>query len=172
MREAALPPPNPPHLFSRRCFKLALVCLWSCIVQGLYDVGNIAAVFRSAEAFGVEHMYLINKHGDRFKKAKTVSVGAEKWLTLHHFHDTIECYEHLKQMGYHIAGEQARLLRQGDDSKTMVWLTASLSAPCCCILHTSSSPPPHRKPPSGITVCPLLLHVTHVIIITASPQTT
>jgi len=85
------------HIAQRRNSHIA------CVLEGLYDVGNIAAVFRSAEAFGVEEMYLINKHGDRFKKARTVSVGAEKWLKLHHFHDTAECYAHLRANGFHIA---------------------------------------------------------------------
>ena len=45
----------PPALAALRC--LSTPCPRNGAgAQGLYDVGNIAAVFRSAEAFGVEEM--------------------------------------------------------------------------------------------------------------------
>ena len=57
----------------------------------MYDLGNIAAVCRSAEAFGVERIYLINRHNDRFKLSRAVSVGAEKWLKLRTFQSPADC---------------------------------------------------------------------------------
>ena len=72
-------------------------------MQGLYDIGNVSAVLRSAEAFGIEDIHLINRHDDKFKVARSISVGAEKWLRLHHFSRTEECFEHLQSKGYHVA---------------------------------------------------------------------
>lgn len=37
----------------------------ACVLEGLYDLGNVSAVLRSAEAFGIENIYLINQHSDR-----------------------------------------------------------------------------------------------------------
>jgi tRNA G18 (ribose-2'-O)-methylase SpoU len=56
-----------------------------CVLERLYDVGNIAAVCRSAEAFGIEAVYLVGSKSDRFKPNRTqsrVSVGAERWLNI------------------------------------------------------------------------------------------
>jgi tRNA G18 (ribose-2'-O)-methylase SpoU len=72
-------------------------------MQGLYDIGNVSAVLRSAEAFGIEDIYLINRHDDKFKVARSISVGAEKWLRLHHFSRTDTCIAHLQSEGYHVA---------------------------------------------------------------------
>lgn len=67
---------------------------------------------RSAEAFGVEDIYLINQHNDRFKVSRSISVGAEKWLRLNHFTTTRECVLHLQAHGYHVTAAHCPSVEQ------------------------------------------------------------
>jgi len=84
----------------------------ACVLEGLYDIGNVSAVMRSAEAFGVEDIYLINQHNDRFKVSRSISVGAEKWLRLNHFTTTRECVLHLQAHGYHVTAAHCPSVEQ------------------------------------------------------------
>eukprot|EP00041_Stephanoeca_diplocostata_P021276 m.492168 g.492168 ORF g.492168 m.492168 type:complete len:95 (+) comp21784_c0_seq72:2540-2824(+) len=62
------------------------------------------AVARSAEAFGITQIMLVNPHRDRFKKARSrTAAGADKWITYTHFRSTAECFDHLRDIGYHIS---------------------------------------------------------------------
>jgi tRNA (guanosine-2'-O-)-methyltransferase len=58
----------------------------SVLLENLYDQGNAVAIFRTCEALGVQNVHLIEKQG-RFKVAKKIGRGAEKWLSIH-THDT------------------------------------------------------------------------------------
>jgi len=51
------------------------------LLENLYDHGNIVAILRTCEALGVHGVNLIELDG-KFKAAKKVSQGAEKWLDL------------------------------------------------------------------------------------------
>lgn len=75
-----------------------------CVLEGLYDLGNIGAVARSAEAFGITQLCLINKHNDRFKKSGSrTSAGANKWMSYNHYRTTAVCFEDLRSKGFHVA---------------------------------------------------------------------
>lgn len=51
------------------------------ITDGLYDMGNLAAVCRTADALGFGAVHCIKNHEpDRFKQSKRSSAGSEKWL--------------------------------------------------------------------------------------------
>lgn len=77
-----------PHVPDARRAKIQAVAAkripWIvCVLERLYDLGNIAAVMRSAEAFGIGAVYLVGQPTDKVKPTKSqgrVSVGAEKWL--------------------------------------------------------------------------------------------
>ena len=71
------------------------------VMEGLYDRGNVAAVMRSAEALGYQSLHIIET-SKKFKQAKRVAQGADKWLDIHRWETTIECAEHLKNQGYRI----------------------------------------------------------------------
>eukprot|EP00039_Didymoeca_costata_P012777 m.185707 g.185707 ORF g.185707 m.185707 type:complete len:181 (+) comp15581_c0_seq3:596-1138(+) len=45
---------------------------------------------------------LINKHHDRYKPARAVSVGAEKWLKIHMYSQPEECIRDLQKAGYYV----------------------------------------------------------------------
>ncbi len=53
-----------------------------------YDPHNGAAVIRSAEAFGIQHLHVLARAGTPFLAANSVTRGANKWIDLH-CHPTI-----------------------------------------------------------------------------------
>lgn len=80
------------HVLDGRTYSLATV------VEGLHDVGNISAIMRSAEAFGVQPFHVIA--GSRFKLSSRTTQGAEKWLDVHKWPTPGECAGYLKDHGY------------------------------------------------------------------------
>lgn len=76
----------------------------SPVVEGLLDLGNIAAVFRSADALGFQSVHVIsNETEKRYKKNRRISMGSEKWLDAELFKATSDCFEELRSRGYRIA---------------------------------------------------------------------
>jgi tRNA G18 (ribose-2'-O)-methylase SpoU len=74
------------------------------VVEGLLDLGNVSAVFRSADALGFQSVHVIsNVSNRRYKKNRKVSAGAEKWLDVEMWENTGACIATLKARGYRIA---------------------------------------------------------------------
>eukprot|EP00250_Pteridium_aquilinum_P003952 c14211_g1_i2 orf=112-1689(+) len=74
------------------------------VVEGLLDLGNIAAVFRSADALGFQSVHVISNESDkRYKKNRKISMGSEKWLDAELFQGTEDCFEELRSRGYRVA---------------------------------------------------------------------
>lgn len=71
------------------------------VLDGIYDRGNTSAVMRSAESFGLQKMHLIETQ-EKFKAAKSVSNGADKWLDIMKWKEPTACAEYLKANGYQI----------------------------------------------------------------------
>ncbi|KAI5057183.1 hypothetical protein GOP47_0027198 [Adiantum capillus-veneris] len=74
------------------------------VVEGLLDIGNIAAVLRSADALGFQSVHAISNETDkRYKKNRRISMGSEKWLDAELYQATRDCFEELRSRGYRIA---------------------------------------------------------------------
>ncbi|KAF5838376.1 hypothetical protein DUNSADRAFT_2986, partial [Dunaliella salina] len=71
------------------------------IVEGLYDMGNLAAVCRSADAFGLASVYCI-KGNEKYKQSARTSAGADKWLDVKVWDNPTECVEAVKSAGYQL----------------------------------------------------------------------
>ncbi len=71
------------------------------VVEDLHDPHNIDAVIRSAEAFGVQHLYRV-ENPDVGGVHPRVTQGAHQWMTLHRFTDPGECLEALHADGYEV----------------------------------------------------------------------
>ena len=74
------------------------VCL---VLQDVANEHNICACLRSAEAFGIQNVYVVNEKKNY--KLSTVAKGSSSWLTVHNFRSIEECCDALKQEGYYLA---------------------------------------------------------------------
>ncbi len=70
----------------------------SVVLEDIYDRGNASAVMRSAEAFGLYQMHMIERQ-EKFKESKRVTQGAHKWLQINKWDSTLKCVEQLKKEG-------------------------------------------------------------------------
>ena len=67
------------------------------VKENVFDPHNISAVMRTADAVGVQDIYILNTKIPRHKKwgAKSSS-SAAKWLTVHQFENAEECFSSLR----------------------------------------------------------------------------
>jgi len=66
-------------------------------LDNVHDPHNISAVLRSCEGFGVQNVHLIGLSAD---PNRAVSMGCEKWLTLHRHATAEACVAALRRAGY------------------------------------------------------------------------
>ena len=67
------------------------------VLDRLHHQHNIAAVLRSADAFGIQTIYF---SGKRFSHSEGISLGAERWLNVKSYEDEAELITTLKEDGY------------------------------------------------------------------------
>jgi tRNA (guanosine-2'-O-)-methyltransferase len=84
------------------------------VLDDIADPHNVAAILRSAEAFGLQHVQLVER--DRaFFANKAVTRGSEQWIDVGHFKSVESCATKLKKQGYRIyIAEPAALLTLAD----------------------------------------------------------
>lgn len=72
-------------------------------VENLYQSHNMSAVLRTIECLGIQNVHII-ENSFQYQINKEVSMGSDKWLTLHRYNgeanNTQACLRHLKQQGY------------------------------------------------------------------------
>ena len=67
------------------------------VLENVFDPHNISAVMRTADAVGVQDIYILNTKIPRHKKfGARSSSSAAKWLTAHQFTDAAACFEALR----------------------------------------------------------------------------
>jgi tRNA (guanosine-2'-O-)-methyltransferase len=68
------------------------------VLENVSDPHNISAVMRTADATGLQDIYILNTKIPRHKKwgAKSSS-SAAKWLTIHQFDNAEECFSSLRK---------------------------------------------------------------------------
>lgn len=71
------------------------------VIEGLANTGNVSAVMRTAEGLGFQPFHIIN-NGQKFKHSERISHGAEKWLSLWRWNDSLSCSKFLKKQGYRL----------------------------------------------------------------------
>ncbi len=68
------------------------------VLENVFDPHNISAVMRSCDAIGVQEIYVLNTKIPRHKKwGARSSSSAAKWLTIHQFDSTEECFKALRK---------------------------------------------------------------------------
>lgn len=71
------------------------------VLENLYDPHNGAAVLRSCEAMGLLHVHVIES-SERFRVARKVSQGCDKWLEVHRYQDPAGCAAALRRRGFRL----------------------------------------------------------------------
>ena len=69
------------------------------VVEDVRDPHNIDAVVRTAESFGVQHLYRVETDA-RESVSASVTQGAHRWLTQHRFERPESCLDDLHASGY------------------------------------------------------------------------
>lgn len=75
------------------------------VLENIADPHNAAAVWRTADAFGFQKIYLVFSVEKKFnpkKVGKKSSSSANKWLSFKTFNKIEDCYAELKKEGYKI----------------------------------------------------------------------
>ncbi len=71
------------------------------VVEGVVDVGNVSAILRTADGFGIQRVHVIDVAG-KYKRSKRTTRGADKWVDRYRWETTEECFEYLRGDGYRI----------------------------------------------------------------------
>jgi len=85
------------------------------VLENIADPHNAAAVWRTAEAFGFQKIYLVyskEKAINPKKIGKASSASANKWLSFTTFRNTDECYKKLHKDGYKIYATVIKFMRR------------------------------------------------------------
>ena len=95
-----------PRLTPERWSKIQKVvanrtCEVTPVLEDIYDRGNISAVFRSAEAMGFQNVHVIEP-SEKYKESQRITRGAEKWLDIRRFKQTVTAVAHLREQGYQV----------------------------------------------------------------------
>jgi tRNA (guanosine-2'-O-)-methyltransferase len=68
------------------------------VLENVFDPHNISAVMRSCDAVGIQEIFVLNTKIPRHEKwGVRSSSSAAKWLTVHQYTDTNECFSMLRQ---------------------------------------------------------------------------
>ena len=71
------------------------------VMDGIYDLGNAAAVLRSAEGLGYQIAHVIDTQ-PRHKTSQRITQGADKWMDVHRWERPQRCIHFVQQQGYRI----------------------------------------------------------------------
>ncbi len=76
---------------------------FTVVLENLFQTQNISAVMRTCECYGVQDIHIIEKENE-FKIHDAISMGSNKWLTLHNYANEpgneVKCARQLKEQGY------------------------------------------------------------------------
>lgn len=111
-----------PHLTERRRAEIEDVLDGrtlnvAVVVEGMVDLGNVSAIMRSAEAFGIQTIHAIDT-AEAFKRSRRTTRGADKWLDRYRWDSPDSCLSRLRSDGYRTlladASRGAALLAETD----------------------------------------------------------
>jgi len=95
-------------LTERRLARIEQVLEWRTrnlvlLLEDIYDPHNGAACMRSAEAFGLQEVHVVERES-RFDASPAVTIGADKWLDLFRYATPAAGVSALKARGFVLAG--------------------------------------------------------------------
>jgi len=75
---------------------------FTIVLENIHDPHNVSAILRSADAVGIDKVYLIYNTNKFPRIGKTSSGSAKKWITLERFSNVKDCFDKLKSEKYKI----------------------------------------------------------------------
>lgn len=74
---------------------------FTVVTEDVYQLHNTSAVIRSCDVFGVQNVHVIEEQ--KVKKIdREIAMGAQKWVTLNRYDNSLECVDKLRGEGYQI----------------------------------------------------------------------
>lgn len=77
------------------------------IVEHPHDMGNLAAMCRTADALGFGAVHVINDDAC-FKQSARTSAGSDKWLDVQLHSSTLDCLEQVRKFGFRVVAADLR----------------------------------------------------------------
>lgn len=95
-----------PHLSAERIARIDDVLAdrtynLAVVVDGMVDTGNVSAVMRSADAFGIQAFHAVDRAGS-YKHSRRTAQGARKWVDRWVWRQPAEAIEALRRQGYRL----------------------------------------------------------------------
>ncbi|MCM2334905.1 MAG: RNA methyltransferase, partial [Anaeromyxobacteraceae bacterium] len=72
------------------------------VIEALGDPQNVNAVLRTAEAFGLQEVHVVEGPMKAYDRNKKISQNADKWLDVVRWKTSAECLAHLKGRGFRV----------------------------------------------------------------------
>ncbi len=93
---------------------------FTVVTQDVYQLHNTSAVMRSCDVFGIQNIHVIEERNLK-KIDREIAMGAQKWVSLHRYHNSEDCLASLRGQGYQIVAstphQDAAMLSDFDISK-------------------------------------------------------
>jgi tRNA (guanosine-2'-O-)-methyltransferase len=75
---------------------------FTIVLENIHDPHNVSAILRSADAVGIDKIYLVYNSNKFPKIGKVSSASAKKWIELVKFDNVKECFSELRKNKYKI----------------------------------------------------------------------
>jgi len=71
------------------------------VLENIYQPQNASATLRTAECLGIQNIHVIEKT-NTYRPNKDISLGSSKWVDIHRYPDSSDCFAELRSQGYRL----------------------------------------------------------------------